>query len=112
MSHYRLVEYYARHWALPDLAYAPSHEAHQPPLYYTLGALLIAPIDRSDFDRVFQLNPGENINVRQNLAATDMSLFPHGTTLAVRVLRLFSTLLGAATVLLTYAMAKELGLSN
>jgi 4-amino-4-deoxy-L-arabinose transferase-like glycosyltransferase len=111
-SHYRLVDYYARHWSMPDLAHAPSHEAHQPPLYYVVGAVLVSPIDRSDFDRVFQLNPGEDINVRQNLAVTDMSLFPRGTTLAVRVLRLFSALLGAATVVLAYAMTRQLGLPD
>jgi hypothetical protein len=109
-SHYRVVDYYARHWNLPDLEHAPSHEAHQPPLYYIAGALLIAPIDGRDFDRVFQLNPAADVNVRQNRAVTDMSLLPHGTTLAVRLLRLFSTALGAATVLLTYVLATQLGL--
>lgn len=109
-SHYRLVDYYARNWTLPDLERAPSHEAHQPPLYYVAGALLIAPINRDDFDRVFQLNPGEAINVRQNIVPTDTSTPLHGTALAVRVLRLFSTLIGAASVLLTYMLVKQMRL--
>ncbi len=109
-AHYRVVDDYARHAALPDLARAPSHEAHQPPLYYAIGALLIAPIDRSDFDTVFQINPNSAVNVRQNIAAPEPWRLS-GTTLALRILRLFSCLLGALTLLLTYALARQLQLS-
>jgi hypothetical protein len=109
-AHYRVVDDYARHAALPDLTHAPSHEAHQPPLYYAIGALLIAPIDRSDFDAVFQINPGSAVNVRQNVAAPDPLRFT-GAALALRLLRLFSTVLGTLTVLLTYALARQLQLS-
>jgi 4-amino-4-deoxy-L-arabinose transferase-like glycosyltransferase len=109
-AHYRVVDFYARHWALPDLNRPPSHEAHQPPLYYALGAVLIAPIERSNFDQVFQINPNSAVSVRQNRANPDEAWPPQGTALAVRLLRLFSTALGAATVLLTYALARQLHL--
>lgn len=111
-AHYRVVDYYTRHLDLPNLDRAPSHEAHQPPLYYALGALLIAPLDRADFDTTFQVNQNATVNVRQNIAPTDYSVFPTGTTLAVRVLRLYSTLLGALTILVTYCLASELRLDT
>jgi hypothetical protein len=105
ISHYRVIDHYAREWRLPDLTAPVSHEAHQPPLYYVAGALLVAGIDRSDLWDVFQVDPQAGLNRRQNAAPTDMSLLPQGTTLAVRVLRLFSTLLGLGTLILTYRLS-------
>ena len=108
ISHYRVASYYADHFALPDLTRAPSHEAHQPPLYYALGGMLIRGIDRSDLDATFQVDPNAGLNHRQNGMPTDASFAPSGTTLAVRVLRMFSSLLGAGCVLLAYAIASRL----
>ena len=112
VAHYRVVDYYARRLSMPDLDRAPSHEAHQPPLYYAVGALLIAPIDRSDFDQVFQINPGSTVGVRQNIATASTAFNLQGTALAVRILRLFSTCLGALTVLLTFVLAQQLRLGS
>lgn len=105
ISHYRVIDHYTRELSLPDLTQPVSHEAHQPPLYYAAGAAIVAGIDRSDVWDVFQVDPQAGLNRRQNAAPTDLSLMPHGTALAVRVLRLFSTLLGLGTLLLTYRLS-------
>lgn len=107
-SHYRLTSYYADHLALPDLNHPPNHEAQQPPLYYALCAPFIRWINRSDYQQVYFANPSFGRERNINLAPTDMSLLPSGTTLAVRICRLVSTLLGAVTLLLVYATAKRL----
>ncbi|HET6445306.1 MAG TPA: glycosyltransferase family 39 protein, partial [candidate division Zixibacteria bacterium] len=97
----------------PDLAGPWKQEASQPPLYYYLGAALTFWIDTSDMDAVRWLNPhvdngvitrDGNINlVVHNPAKTSWQ----GTSLAIRIVRIFSVLLGAATVYLTYRIAKE-----
>lgn len=105
ISHYRVIDHYTRSLTLPDLTTPVSHEAHQPPLYYIAGAALVAGIDRSDLWDVFQVDSNAGLNRRQNAASTDMALLPHGTTLAVRILRLFSTLLGLGTLVFTYRLS-------
>lgn len=109
-AHYRTVDYYARYAALPDLTRAPSHEAHQPPLYYSMGALLIAPIERDDIDAVLQSTAETPGNPRWNKTPLDIFRVT-GAAQALLTLRLFSILLGAITVALAYALARRLRLT-
>ena len=87
-------------------------EGIQPPLYYALAAGLTAPIDTSDLPDLMYINPHAQIGVplypdNKNLIVhTEREAFPwHGTTLAVHLIRFFSLLLGAGTVLCTYLTA-------
>lgn len=101
---------------IPHTGQPWEQEGSQPPLYYTLGAAMIAWINPDDLENLPTRNPfariGEpaagshdNRNAFIHTAGED---FPYrGTALAVHILRLFSIALGAATVALTYALARE-----
>ncbi len=117
--HYPMVRHLADGNPLPVQVFDPAQagpwkqEASQPPLYYYLGAALTFWIDTSDMAQVRRLNPHvdnglitEDGNI--NLVVHDPMANPwQGTLLAVRVVRLFSVLLGAVTVYLTFRIAKE-----
>ncbi|MCW5865429.1 MAG: glycosyltransferase family 39 protein [Anaerolineae bacterium] len=118
--HYPMVRHLADGNPLPVQVFDPAlagpwnQEASQPPLYYTLAAALTFWIDTSDMAQVRWLNPHVDNGVitadgNINLAIHDPAADPWaGTLLAVRVIRLFSVLLGAATVYLTYRIAVEI----
>ncbi|HEY3288698.1 MAG TPA: hypothetical protein VGK87_01085, partial [Anaerolineae bacterium] len=72
-------------------------EIHQTPLYYIVEAALVRGIDRSDFPHVFRLNKDAGIIIHDHTNA-ELVFPPAGTALAVRVARLFSTLLGIAFI--------------
>ena len=88
------------------------HEGTQAPLYYFLVGRLIAGIDQSDFDRISVLNPHANLGDplfpgnknRMLYSARPLPLV--GANLAMHVGRWFSLLLGFATLLLTYGIAR------
>ncbi|MCL5995200.1 MAG: glycosyltransferase family 39 protein [Chloroflexi bacterium] len=105
-AHYIYVDYIARNRALPSMDELPSHEVSQPPLYYVLSAPLIAWIDRSDFSEVYRPNPGLDNGIVNDHLPKERQMPPTGVTLALRMLRLFSTVLGAITVVLVYATVK------
>ncbi len=117
--HYPMVRHLADGNPLPVQVFDPAlagpwnQEASQPPLYYYLAAALTFWIDTSDMAQVRWLNPHVDNGVitadgNTNLAIHDPAANPWaGTLLAVRVIRLFSVLLGAATVYLTYRIAVE-----
>lgn len=95
-----------------DDAYGYEQEGSQPPLYYALAAVLIAPFDRSDYDQRIA-NPHAIIGVpgeigNKNAMLHDQVYPPvlHGTELAARVVRLFSSLLGAVTIAAVYFSAR------
>ena len=112
--HYPMVQHLADGNPLPVQVFDPAlagpwnQEASQPPLYYYLGAALTFWIDQSDMDVARRLNPHVDNGVltdagNTNLAVHDPAADPwSGALLAVRVVRLFSVLLGALTVYLTY----------
>lgn len=119
--HYPLVKYLADNsLALPvqrpGEQTAWRQEGSQPPLYYMVGALLTAWIDTSDMDEVRRINPHADIGVvlpdgNYNMAIHDPAreTFPgQGTVLAMRIVRFFSVLLGAVTVLMTWRLAQLL----
>ena len=102
-AHYIYIDYIASHGQLPDLEHMLSHEVSQTPLYYMIGAPMIAWIDRSDFGEVFRIEPGLNNGIVNAHSPEERAFPPTGVTLAMRILRLYSTVLGAFTVLLVYA---------
>ena len=117
--HYPMVRHLADGNPLPVQVFDPAlagpwnQEASQPPLYYYLAAALTFWIDTSDMEQVRWLNPHVDNGVitpdgNINLAIHDPPANPWaGTLLAIRIIRLFSVLLGAATVYLTYRIAVE-----
>jgi hypothetical protein len=116
--HFGMVNHLAETWTLPvqnpDIITAWEQEGSQPPLYYFLAALLVAPLDRTDFATVTQPNPhvkagipGDSDNKNLVLRATSHPPL-QGTILAVYVARLFSIVLGCVTVAAVYFAALEL----
>ncbi len=117
--HYPMIRHLADGNPLPVQVFDPTlagpwkQEASQPPLYYYLGAGLTFWIDTSDMAKVRLENPHvDNGLITQdgniNLVMHDPSASPwQGTLLAVRIVRLFSVLLGAMTVTLTYLIGRE-----
>ncbi len=94
-----------------------SQEAAQPPLYYMLGAALIAPLDTSSAREEVWLNPFGTQGIgnaaalvnRNQIIHTAAEAWPwHGTVLAAHLLRIFSTLLGLGTLLAIYHSARLL----
>jgi hypothetical protein len=91
-------------------------EATQPPLYYLLGAALIAPIDTGDMEALTRLNPyyrpiwdnvyGDNRN--RYMHTVNEATPRHGAALAVRLLRTMSVVLGGVTVVCAYLIAHTL----
>lgn len=118
LSHYPVVDYIARTGELPyqdpDVETRWHQEGSQPPLYYMLTALLIAPLNRGDLEEDQFYNPYAKIGIglasdNQNMIVHDAEAeaFPwHGSTLAVMLIRLFSILLGTGTVWLIFAAAR------
>lgn len=117
--HYPMIRHLADGNPLPVQVFDPAlagpwrQEASQPPLYYYLGAALTFWVDASDMEEVRWLNPHVDNGVitvdgNINLAIHDPARSGwQGALLAVRIVRLFSVLLGALTVWLTYLIAKE-----
>lgn len=116
-DHFRYAKFIADHHALPAQLFEPGggiagHQGWQPPLAYTLAALVINPIDTADYEQhlwrnyagTFVGDPsccGRNIYYH-----TDSENFPYTrTTLAVHLARLISVLFGAITVAATYHIA-------
>jgi 4-amino-4-deoxy-L-arabinose transferase-like glycosyltransferase len=118
-DHFHYADYLARERRLPDLVrdLPQSHEIIQPPLYYLGVALVIAPFDRSDLPALSRLNPdwfdptvnADHRSVANQYLYSPAEAFPYsGAAWAVHAARLFSSLLGALTVLLVYATARAL----
>jgi hypothetical protein len=122
--HYPMVKTIADNWSLPvqelgvdtpGVEATPwRQEGSQAPLYYVLSAVATFWIDTSDMDAVRHLNPhvdsGATPDGNVNLVVHDPALerFPwQGTVLAVHIIRFLSVLMGAAAVILTYLIARE-----
>ncbi|MEM7335141.1 MAG: phospholipid carrier-dependent glycosyltransferase, partial [Chloroflexota bacterium] len=116
--HYPMIRHLADGNPLPVQVFDPAlagpwkQEASQPPLYYYLGAALTFWVDASDMEAVRWENPHVDNGVitadgNINLIVHDPALNPwQGALLAVRIVRLFSVLLGAVTVYFTYKIAQ------
>ena len=117
--HYPMVRHLADGNPLPVQVFDPAQagpwkqEASQPPLYYYIGAALTFWVDASDMETVRWENPHVDNGIitndgNNNLVIHDPALNPwQGTLLAVRIVRIFSVLLSAVTVCLTYLIAKS-----
>ncbi len=117
--HYPMVKYIADNGSLP--VQNPQNpgpwrqEGSQPPLYYMLGAALTFWIDTSDMDQVRRVNPHADIgvvrpdgNVNMIVHRPELEAFPwQGTALAVHLVRFMSVLMGTGTVIVTYALARQ-----
>lgn len=105
-----IIEYRALPLQFRDPAHYVGHEAHQPPAYYALGALLTFWIDPGNYrlqdNPSFDITPGR-VWARQRYYHTDAEGFPYrGTVLAYHLLRAFSTVLGAITVWAVWQAAR------
>lgn len=117
--HYPMIRHLADGNPLPVQVFDPAQagpwnqEASQPPLYYYLGAALTFWIDSGDVEQIRWLNPHVDNGLitadgNINLTIHDPAANPwQGTLLAVRIVRIFSVFLGAATVYLTYLIGRE-----
>ncbi len=121
-SHYKFAEYVVLNRALPDPGQRLTTEyetdqATQPPLYYLLTAVAIAPVAPADNFKL-EVNPyaqrgggrggaigGVNFAIRN----PSLERFPwRGTVLALHVARLVSVLLGTLALWPTYALGRLL----
>lgn len=120
-SHYPVVDYLASHGELPvqdkNRPNPWDWEAAQPPLYYAVSALLVAPFDRSDlYDKYWVPNPHGQIGItntthnRNGMTHNwEAQSFPwDGAALHVRVVRAFSIVLSAASVWLMFAIGRQI----
>jgi hypothetical protein len=117
-SHFRYADYLATERRLPDLTRdLPSHEVTQPVLYYALVALVISPFDRSNLEQINQLNPdwfdkrlnADYRSVKNLHIHTPAEEWPwQGEVWAVHAARLFSSLLGALTLLFVFLIGRQI----
>ena len=118
--HYAYVRQLAVHHELPVVDAEGKqpyrHEGLQPPLYYIIGSTLITWISERDLNQTPAPNPYGRIGDPRAQSNDNRNAFLHpsdegsifqGANLAIHLLRLYSLLLGAGTVVLTYALARE-----
>ncbi len=117
--HYLYVKHFAEGGRLPiyeeGVSFPMRQEASQPPLFYLLNGWATAWIDTRDAEQVIQYNPHAAVGTaapwgnRNMMAHTSQERFPYrGTILAVHLVRFLCTLMGAGTVLCTFALARRL----
>lgn len=117
--HYFTADFIANTGRLPVVEDPPDEflgqEAAQPPLYYLVGAALIAPIDTSGGREAVWLNPFAWIGDADALANvnrmvhTPAEAWPwQGYALAAHLLRILSTLLGLGTLLAIFGSGRLL----
>ncbi|MGD2178981.1 MAG: glycosyltransferase family 39 protein, partial [Anaerolineae bacterium] len=114
---YANVRFLVEERRLPVLEPEEPTKAHHPPLYYVLGALLTWWVPNENFDAITErVNPfwihqvSETGVDNKNLYLHDPVLegFPYrDVALGVHVVRWFSLLMGAGTVLCVYGTARE-----
>jgi len=100
VSHFAYVQYVLMHRRLPPPAGAVSGEAHQPPLYYVIGALVTSWIPQEEFSPIanpdFAFDDPQTPNL---LLHTRREAFPYnGAALAWHWGRGLSVVMGAITV--------------
>ena len=116
-AHFAYVLSLARGPGLPILQANPQQvtsEAHQPPLYYALCALVMGWVDDADDDSLLRANPNTGFDP---LDLTNKNLYLHssredfpysGAVLAMRLARLVSLAFGLGALLATFALARVL----
>jgi 4-amino-4-deoxy-L-arabinose transferase-like glycosyltransferase len=117
--HYFTADYIAGAGRLPVVETPPDEflgqEAAQPPLYYLLGAALIAPIDTAGGRDAVWLNPfawignADALNNVNRMIHTPEEAWPwQGYALAAHLLRILSTFLGLGTLLAIFGSGRLL----
>jgi 4-amino-4-deoxy-L-arabinose transferase-like glycosyltransferase len=117
--HFFVVKHIVEHRALPvqwpETRGLWAQEGSQPPLYYLVAALLVGGIDLQGAEELLWMNPQANIGDPANPGNKNRYIHPHtqdfpwqGAVLAVHVLRFFSLLLGALTVVLAWGIATRI----
>lgn len=118
LYHYPMVQYLATNGlALPPQD--PSNpapwrqEGSQPPLYYLMAAVLTAPIPQDDLAQVRRENPLAVVGQASPDAGINLMIHSGdvptgGAFTATRISRIFSAVLGALTVLVTFYTAQAL----
>jgi hypothetical protein len=117
LDHFRYVQYLLAERRFPVMAPEPAAnftmEANQPPLYYLLAAATVAwvgdnePLDLP-LNACYTFDP-HDLGRRTFYRHTAAEAFPYrGPYLAFHLARLFSTVLGAVTVVLAYALGRQL----
>ncbi len=112
--HFAVIEHIARTGALPprqDAAAQPWRQmAFHAPLYHISAAILVRLLDTSDFARDYRINPHAALGLPDSegnknyvVSAADPQ---GGTAWALRIVRLYSTLLGAVTLVSVYGIAR------
>src|SRR5690606_21165067 len=115
--HFFTAAHIADNGRLPQVTDPPDEwlgqEAAQPPLYYLLGAALIAPFDTEGAEDAVWLNPFAWIGDASALANINRVVHTAGESwpwaghvAATHVLRVFSSLLGLGTLLCIYGAAR------
>ena len=119
-DHFRYTKYIADHRALPVQLFQQGggeagHQGWQPPLYYGLAALVISPVDTSDYLERLQRNPAAALDGdlaccgRNNYFHLGAEDFPYrNTTLAVHLARVVTILFGLACVYAVYSLVLTL----
>ncbi len=94
-------------------------EGSQPPLYYALAALLTFPFPGNNLPELIYPNPHADIGLvsadgNANIVVhTEREAWPwRGAVLAIHLARLFSVMLGTATVITVYAISLALWPTN
>ncbi len=114
--HYAYVRWLVGGHGLPSLtddASGANQEAAQPPLYYTVAALISTPFDDSDLDTLFWHNPRfgyqslDNALDNKNMLIHTAAAASTAAALAIRVTRLTSLLFGILTVLAAWGLGYE-----
>lgn len=119
-DHFRYARFLAEHRTLPIQLFQPGggeagHQGWQPPLYYALAALVIAPVNTSDFEQRLQRNPAAALVGdiaccgRNQYFHFDAEGLPYrGTTLAVHLARGITIVFGLIAVAAIYALVRSL----
>jgi len=116
--HYAYLRWLAEGHGLPRLdddASGANQEVAQPPLYYSVAALISGSTRDDDLQELFWHNPqfgfqaGGTVNDNKNmLIHTDREHFPwQGAVRSVRLARLVSLIFGIVAVGATYGLARE-----
>jgi hypothetical protein len=116
-THYAVIDWLASGHGLPvQVQFGPrtlwAQEGSQPPLYYWLASRLVAWVPDRNLDEAYVLNPLSRIGVPGTTHNANLYRHPlerpplRGVELAVRLVRWFSLALGAATIYLTWRLAR------
>ena len=114
VGHFAYIRHIRETGSLPDVREVAAGEAHQPPLYYLIGAIVSLPVDLSTALGKFHVNPnfmwnrngGTDVNVNLRGSA---DTFPFlGQTRGLHLARLSSVLMGVATIALIMRIGHDI----